>query len=157
MDYEFYHDDKCFYLISEFCQNGDMFDRIHYVNGPFHEFTAAHIIYQILSAILYCHSHSIVHRDIKPENIMIDKDLNIKLIDFGTACKFNPEEGMQHVIGTLMYMAPEVLKKESVYNQSSDMWSIGILMYVMLTGIFPYSNLDNRKAIIEQILLGKYD
>jgi len=69
--YEFYQDDKCFYLIMEFCSEGDLFDKIQ-KEAPFNEYTACHIIYQILSAIVYCHSSNIVHRDIKADCILIE-------------------------------------------------------------------------------------
>lgn len=114
--YEFYHDEKCFYLISEFCQNGDMFDKIQTQNGPFHEYTAAYTIYQILSSILYCHSHNIVHRDIKAENILIEsiekasymgeevERINIRISDFSSARSFNENKKLTKKVGTVSYL-----------------------------------------------------
>lgn len=111
--FEFYHDDKCFYLISEFCQNGDLFEKIHFMNGPFEEYTACHIIYQLLTAIFYCHSHNIVHRDLKAENLMIEsiqkinfqnKDvdrINIRLTDFSSARSFSENKKLTKKVGTV--------------------------------------------------------
>lgn len=111
--YEFYHDEKCFYLISEYCENGDIFDKIQSNNGPFSEYTAAYIIYQILSAILYCHSHNIVHRDIKAENVLIESidkviikgveedQINIRISDFSSARSFNENKKLTKKVGTV--------------------------------------------------------
>ena len=118
--YEFYQDDKCFYLIMECCNDGDLFDMIQ-KNAPFNEYSACHIIYQILSAIVYCHSNNIVHRDIKADCILIESkepvtyngenfDLyHIRLSDFSSARSFNKKKKLTKKIGTSYFIAPEVL------------------------------------------------
>ena len=81
------------------------------------------------------HDEGIVHRDIKPENVLIDKESNdtLKIIDFGTATEFNPNKLLKETHGTSYYIAPEVLKRNG-YNQNCDVWSIGVILYILLTG-----------------------
>jgi calcium-dependent protein kinase len=81
----------------------------------------------------YCHQKNIVHRDLKPENILLDKDqAKITIIDFGTAMKFVKGEKLTQKFGTPYYIAPEVLKK--TYDEKCDIWSIGVIMYLLLCG-----------------------
>ena len=81
------------------------------------------------------------HRDIKLENIVLEADLRVKLIDFGIACKFDPSIGMSSTVGTMVYMAPEMLQREKhPYYEKADLYSIGIVLFVMLTGCFPFSD-----------------
>ena len=101
--YEFYQDEKCYNLIMEYCSEGDLFDKIQR-EAPFNEYTACHIIYQVLSAVSYCHSNNIVHRDIKADCILIessenvtfkDENLtlyNIRLSEFNYARSFNKKK-----------------------------------------------------------------
>ena len=103
----------------------------------------------------YCHKKSICHRDIKAENVIIAKDNTIKIIDFGLACKFKPEEGMNRCIGTMLYMAPEIARKKQ-YNEKSDMWAIGIVIFVMLTGRIPYREREPTK-LNRLVKKGDYD
>jgi len=111
--YEFYQQEKYFYLITEFCQNGDLFDKISQVNGPFHEYTAAGIIYQLISAIFYCNVNGILHRDIKAESILIEsidkvnfegdlvEKINIRLSDFSSARSFTENKNLTKKVGTV--------------------------------------------------------
>jgi calcium-dependent protein kinase len=92
--YEFYQDTKYFYIVSEMCTGGELFDRIQ-EEGHFSERKAAMIMRQILSAVFYCHQHKIVHRDLKPENLLYESDkknANVKVIDFGTSRHIDGEE-----------------------------------------------------------------
>ena len=101
--FEMYLDDKNFYLISEYCQGGELFDRIKKAKC-FSESMAAKIMYQILSAVVYCHSRNIVHRDLKPENILFvskDQDEQLKLIDFGVSSNFTRNSKMSDKQGTV--------------------------------------------------------
>jgi len=117
--YEVFQDQKRYYLITELCTGGELFDEIA-KKSVFSEKDAAIIIEQILEAISYCHSKSIVHRDLKPENILIDSanKNNIKVIDFGTSQKMNESNKMNQAFGTSYYIAPEVLVTE--YNEKCD-------------------------------------
>lgn len=95
-----------------------------------------------------------MHRDLKPENILLDSknDDAIKLIDFGTAQKFNPNRPMTQTFGTAYYIAPEVLT--SSYNEKCDVWSIGVIMYMLLTGKPPFDGIDD-KEIIQKVKKGE--
>ena len=99
--------------------------------------------------------NSIVHRDLKPENILIDSLNNnvIKVIDFGTSQKMNPQTKMNQAFGTSYYIAPEVLYTE--YDEKWDVWSIGVIMYIMLSGMPPFDG-DNDKEICKKVREGKY-
>jgi serine/threonine protein kinase len=95
----------------------------------------------------YCHCKGIAHRDIKTENILMtttdtSAPIEIKLIDFGLACPFNMPEVKNKVVGTMLYMAPEILKKKCNYDGKEDMWAVGIVFYMILTGCIPYMEKD---------------
>jgi calcium-dependent protein kinase len=157
--YEFYQDDKCFYLIMEYCSDGDLFDRIQ-KDAPFNEYTACHIIYQVLSAILYCHSNNIVHRDIKADCILVESIetvtwkgetfplYHIRLSDFSSARSFNKKKKLTKKIGTSYFIAPEVLGRN--YNEKCDVWSIGVLLFILLCGKPPFWG-ESDKEILEKV------
>mmetsp|Transcript_38780 Transcript_38780/g.44119 ORF Transcript_38780/g.44119 Transcript_38780/m.44119 type:complete len:494 (-) Transcript_38780:360-1841(-) len=154
--YEFYQDEKRYYIISEYLTGGELFDKI-IEKGSFSETDAAHIMKQILSAVYYCHSHNIVHRDLKPENLLLEdksENFNIKVIDWGTSQVFDPNKKMRHKYGTPYYIAPEVLKKK--YDEKCDIWSCGVIMYILLCGFPPFGG-NNDNAILQNVLKGKYD
>ncbi|OMJ65827.1 hypothetical protein SteCoe_37563 [Stentor coeruleus] len=138
--YEFFEDEKYFYIILEFCKGGDLFEKIVELH-KFEEAKAAEIMSQIFSGINYLHSKGIVHRDIKPENVLMDKkdSLTLKIIDFDTATFFGKEK-FHEMFGTALFMAPEVV--QGTYNEKCDMWSCGIIMYILLSGIPPYDGTE---------------
>ncbi len=121
-------------------QGGELFDELQR-RKFFSEDNAADIMGQLLSAIVYCHQRKIVHRDIKPENVLIestkDDRINIKVIDFGTAEAFQPNCKMRQTLGTPYYIAPEVLQQN--YTEKCDVWSCGVLMYILLSGYPPFN------------------
>ena len=154
---DFYSSSDEFFIVTEYCPEGELSTEIK-KRGSFTEPEAAFVLYQILSAIRYCHKMRVIHEDLKPENIMItkrDKDnyLYIKIIDFGTAKIFKEGNMLNSFVGTVYYMAPEVI--EGAYNELSDIWSIGVIMYYMLIGSRPFDGKNNGE-ILDNVKLGKY-
>ena len=155
---DFYSKVKKYYIITEYCPEGELFNEIIKV-GRFDEGQTAFIINQILKAVSYCHLNQIIHRDIKPENIMITKRekngcLQVKLIDFGTAKIFEKGQSENRYVGSSYYMAPEVLKRK--YDEKCDLWSIGVIFYILLTGRPPFDGNDDEE-ILKNVEIGVYD
>jgi calcium-dependent protein kinase len=153
--YESYQDKYCYCLVTELCSGGELFDKIQ-SKKQFPEDVAAYYIRQILSCLYYCHEKHIMHRDLKPENFLFDYNsptANLKLIDFGSATHFGPNEYFDQMIGTVYYIAPEVVQKH--YNEKCDIWSAGTILYIMLCGTYPFSG-QNDSEILENVRKGKY-
>jgi calcium-dependent protein kinase len=152
--FEFYEDKKNFYIITELCEGGELFDMI-VDKGNFNEDDGAWVMKQLLSAINYIHTNNIVHRDLKPENILLDTKKNniIKIIDWGTARFFEKNKKMNKVSGTPYYIAPEVLFEK--YDEKCDIWSCGVIMYILLCGYPPFNG-ENDNEILNRIKTGKF-
>jgi len=158
-DAEFLH------LVTDLCKGGELFDKIveksSSDNGVpcFEEDEAARILYQILTTVSYMHKKFVTHRDIKPENILFEtkgEDSSIKIIDFGLARKHYESLGeppMNNIVGTPYYIAPEVLRKK--YDNSCDLWSVGVIAYILLCGYPPFNGKD-KNEIHRSILKGRY-
>lgn len=155
--FEFFNTSEGYYLITEYCSGGELFQEI-VDKAPFPENIAGNIMYQIFSAVNYCHSMNIIHRDLKPENILIErregKNYFIKIIDFGTAKIYEKNKNEKKVIGSSYYIAPEVLTES--YNQKCDLWSCGVILYILLTGKPPFGG-KSDEVILEKIKVGKYN
>lgn len=152
--YEFYQDPRFFYMVIELCTGGELFERIQNEHN-FNEKTAAKIMYQVLSAVNYCHKNKVVHRDLKPENVMYESlkpDSLLKLVDFGTSTVFDPKEKMKQKIGTPFYIAPEVLDQK--YDEKCDIWSCGVIMYILLCGRPPFGG-QNDQQIMDKVKEGE--
>jgi len=159
--YEYYCDESHYYLITEFLSGGELYDTISSWDH-FDEEKAAYILMQILSAVNYLHSLKIVHRDIKPENMLVegksknDKNvelINIKLIDFGTCNYYDGNKALTLRVGSPYYIAPEVLKRK--YNEKCDIWSCGVILYIMLVGYPPFSG-TTTSELLENVGKGKF-
>ena len=154
--YEYYVDNLNYYFITEYCPEGDLFDVMN--NNELSEEQVACIMYQILLAVNHIHKLNIMHRDLKPENVLISKKeenglYRVKICDFGTSHLFEEGEKEKKVIGSAFYIAPEVLKKK--YDFKCDLWSCGVIMYVLLTKKIPFLG-DTQKELRSSITSGKY-
>ena len=153
--FEFYNGEKDYYLIMEYCGGGELFDKI--VKSNLTEIQCAYIMYQILSAVNYCHKMKIIHRDLKPENILIKKDedgfYRVKICDFGTSKAFKIGDIQKQIVGSAYYIAPEVIQKK--YNSKCDLWSCGVILFVLLTKKPPFGGRTDA-IIMQNIQIGKY-
>lgn len=145
--FEIFEDASHIILSEEFIKGGTL---LTYTKPKLPLTKIASILYQLLSAIVYCHDRHIVHRDIKLENIFVvpGSDMHIKLGDFGLATIKHPNEPINGFCGTLMFMAPEVFKDK--YNEKIDIWSIGVLLYILMTGNSPYTA-ANKESLENQV------
>lgn len=154
--YEYYVDDLNYYVMSELATGGELYEQIYKLKN-YKESDTATIMEQLFSAINYIHQRGIVHRDLKPENILLEtknaSDISIKLIDFGTSNFFNKGKKLTLKVGTPYYIAPEVMKRE--YNNKCDIWSLGVIMYILLSGYPPFDGTDDNQ-IMDKVLKGKY-
>jgi len=141
--YDVYEDEKYVYLVLELAQHGELFDRIK--EESLTEPQARKVMKQLFEALEYLHNQGIAHRDLKPENILLqdDKELTIKISDFGLARFVDENFYMRTLCGTLTYAAPEVTNimknKEGKYTIAVDMWSCGVILFVCLCGYLPFN------------------
>lgn len=152
--YGVYEDRNSIHLVTELCTGGELYDRViekaESPEGHYSEEDAAILICEILDAVRYCHGNGIVHRDLKPENFLLlneRDDAPIKIIDFGLSrYDDNSPLGVMHTrVGSPYYVAPEVLQR--CYTNKADIWSIGIIAYILLCGYAPFSGDDDAETL----------
>jgi calcium-dependent protein kinase len=135
-------------------EGGELYDLILRMQ-KFSEKDAAKILHQILLGLNYMHKKNIIHRDIKPENILLEsKDVSkvvVKITDFGFAKCYDPYtfEGFDDVLGSPLYMAPEIVKKMK-YDSKVDIWSLGVMAYIILSGKPPFSGKTRDEIFLQQ-------
>ncbi|KAF5836831.1 kinase-like domain-containing protein [Dunaliella salina] len=152
---EVFEDAESYMLVMELCTGGELFDQI-IQKGHFSEKDAADKMRCLLDFIAFAHSRNIIHRDLKPENILLsDKtpSSTIKVIDFGTSDFCLSGQRLSQKFGTPYYVAPEVLKKN--YDKSIDIWSAGVIMYILLCGYPPFGGKTDAK-ILQRVQAGVY-
>jgi serine/threonine protein kinase len=154
---DFYVTESFVYLVMELLPGGDLFDRI-VDKGRYEETESRRVMRRLLAAVSYLHEkENVVHRDLKPENILLarrDSDIDVKLTDFGVAKTVN-DDGCKTFCGTPLYFAPEVLRRQGTvmgrgrYGKPADMWSLGIILYILLSGTQPFGE-DNALVFPEE-------
>jgi len=143
------------YLVMELVRGCDLFDFLKLSGKGISESVVGNIVYQTLLAVDYIHAKGFAHCDLKPENILVDfKNQTVKVTDFDFAKKV--PHTPTHISGTLQYMAPEVLLSKT-YDSSVDIWSLGVIVYKMLCGHFPFSNRIFNQDALSRVLTGKFD
>ncbi|XP_010274773.1 PREDICTED: phosphoenolpyruvate carboxylase kinase 1-like isoform X1 [Nelumbo nucifera] len=143
-----YEDDNYLHMVMELCNSSDLYDRVS--KRIFSEVEAAAVMLPLMEAIAHCHRRGVAHRDIKPDNVLFDDRNRLKLADFGSADCLHEERSMRGVVGTPYYVAPEVLSGRD-YSEKVDVWSAGVIMYIMLAGIPPFYG-DSATEIFDAVL-----
>ncbi|UKK00739.1 calmodulin-domain protein kinase [Theileria orientalis] len=152
--HDVYEDETAYYIVMDACYGGELFEQI-IKRKKLTENCSALIIKQILSGVCYLHKNRIVHRDLKPENLLLETEepnSRIKIVDFGLSARLLGQS-LRERLGTVYYIAPEVIKKN--YDEKCDVWSCGVILYILLCGYPPFSaGQDNE--IIQKIVEGSY-
>lgn len=137
--YEVYEDESYLHLVMELCRGGDLLENLC-SSTVYTEATAARVLSKLFAGVNHLHHLHFAHRDLKPENFLFStkaSDNEIKLVDFGLAVRFEAGLPMKSLVGTPYFVAPEVLRGR--YTQSCDVWSLGVVFYMMLTGEPPFT------------------
>lgn len=146
---------KIFFAM-ELVRGGELFSKI--AKGRLKEDVARHYFQQLISAVDFCHSRGVYHRDLKPENLLLDDDGNLKVTDFGLSAfaEHLRQDGLLHTTcGTPAYVAPEVIGKKGYDGAKADIWSCGVILFVLLAGYLPFQD-DNLVAMYRKIYKGDF-
>ena len=152
--YDIYENENYIYIIMEYCSGGDLLSYFESYQYQLKETKICEIIHKLSMAIYFLHSYGIIHRDLKPENILmtdLTSKADIRLLDFGLSKIIGNEEKCTEPYGTLSFAAPEVLQAKP-YDKSADLWSIGIITFLLLCGYLPFDDKHSEKEIARQTI-----
>lgn len=141
------------YLVTEYASNGEMFNYLS--GGALPEKEARKKFAQILSAVEYCHARHVVHRDLKAENLLLDQHLNIKIADFGFGNYYTPGNPLNTWCGSPPYAAPEVFEGKLYHGPQLDIWSLGVVLYVLICRALPFDG-ATLPALRDRVLEGRF-
>ena len=154
---DFFDEKDCYFIIMELMSGGDLFDRIG-TKKSYSEADARDLVVKMLKAVAFCHRRKIAHCDMKPKNLLLmsdDNDSFIKLADFGFAARVHRPKSLTKQCGTPFFVAPEILTRKP-YDQQSDMWSVGCIVFLLLSGSLPFMG-RSQKELFRKIVAGKYE
>lgn len=154
---DFFEERDCYFLVMELMSGGDLFDRIG-KKKTYSEADARDLCIKMLKSMAYCHAHKIAHCDMKPKNLLLmseDNDSYIKLADFGFAARCHTPKALTKQCGTPFFVSPEILMRQP-YDQQSDMWSVGCIVFLLLSGNLPFMG-RSQKELFRKIVSGKYE
>ncbi|XP_047316925.1 CBL-interacting serine/threonine-protein kinase 5-like [Impatiens glandulifera] len=148
---------KKIFFVMEYVRGGELFAKV--AKGKLPEDSARRYFQQLISAVDFCHSRGVSHRDLKPENLLLDDDENLKVSDFGLSAL--PEQlwndGLLHTqCGTPAYVAPEILRKKGYCGAKADIWSCGVILYVLLAGYLPFQH-ENMMKMYQKVFKAEFD
>ncbi|KAK5638408.1 hypothetical protein RI129_012703 [Pyrocoelia pectoralis] len=152
--YELMETKQAIYLVTEFASKGEIFDHL-VAKGRMAEPEAKRIFNQIVSAVNYCHSQGVVHRDLKAENLLLDHNMNIKLADFGFSNQFTDGCQLSTWCGSPPYAAPELFQGFKYDGPKADIWSLGVVLYVLVCGSLPFDG-PTLQALQNVVISGKF-
>ncbi|CAI9761905.1 unnamed protein product [Fraxinus pennsylvanica] len=144
------------YFVLEFAKGGELFAKI--AKGRFSEDLSRKYFQQLISAVDYCHSRGVYHRDLKPENLLLDENWELKITDFGLSAvsdQIQPDGLLHTLCGTPAYVAPEILAKKGYDGAKVDIWSCGIILYVLNAGYLPFND-PNLMVMYKKIYKGEF-
>ena len=153
--YEILETSQFIFIVIEYCEGKDLMDYI-LTKSKLSEKESLKFFQQLINTLLYLHSQNIAHRDIKIDNMLLDKEKNLKLVDFGLSTKYSDDELLNQPCGTVVYAAPEVLDGKEYHGMLADVWSSGIVLFGMISGFLPFCDNDdeiNKKNVLK----GKID
>ncbi|XP_076640385.1 serine/threonine-protein kinase SIK3 isoform X2 [Colletes latitarsis] len=152
--YQVMETDKMIYLVTEYAPGGEIFD--HLVrNGRMPEPEARRIFRQIVLAVRYLHQQRVVHRDLKAENLLLDADNNIKLADFGFSNEYTPGVPLSTWCGSPPYAAPEIFEGKQYDGPRADVWSLGVVLYILVCGALPFDG-PTMQLLRSVVISGKF-
>ncbi|XP_046708885.1 serine/threonine-protein kinase BRSK2 isoform X3 [Silurus meridionalis] len=150
--HDVYENNKYLYLVLEHVSGGELFDYL-VKKGRLTPKEARKFFRQIISALDFCHNHSICHRDLKPENLLLDEKNNIRIADFGMASLQVGESLLETSCGSPHYACPEVIRGEKYDGRRADVWSCGVILFALLVGALPFDH-DNLRQLLEKVKSG---
>ncbi|XP_040580561.1 uncharacterized protein [Lepeophtheirus salmonis] len=142
------------YIVSEYASKGEIFEYIA-IHGRMTEPAARRTFWQIVEAVDYCHRHHVVHRDLKAENLLLDLNMNIKIADFGFSNYFQENSHLGTWCGSPPYAAPEVFEGKHYKGPEVDVWSLGVVLYVLVCGALPF-DASSLHALRDRVLSGRF-
>jgi len=153
---DFFIEEECYFIVMPLMEGGDLFDRIGKIKN-YSEECARDLVFQVLRSVAYIHDHNIAHNDLKPKNLLLehkDDDSSILLADFGFASRVYAPRSLKKQCGTPYFVAPEILLRKG-YDTKADMWSVGVIVYSLLSGSLPFTG-KRHLDLFKSIIAGEY-